>query len=75
MFHDVTQLECGNADCYGTDRFSGAVKTMHLEYAQFAQEKSGLCALAPGFDKYSQLMQNISSHKGAESPKVAIAVS
>jgi hypothetical protein len=53
MFHDVTQLGCGNADCYGTDPFSGVVKTMHLERAQFAQEKSGICALAQGFNKCS----------------------
>jgi hypothetical protein len=30
IFHDVTQLGCGNADCYGTGRFSDAVKTMRL---------------------------------------------
>jgi hypothetical protein len=75
MYHDVTQLEYGNADCYGTDRFSDDVKTMPLEHAQSAKEKSGLCALPRRFDKYSYLIHNISLHKGAESRKVAIAVS
>jgi hypothetical protein len=51
MVHDVAQLGRGNADRYGTDRTSGAVKAIHLGRSPSTQEKSGICASAQGCDK------------------------